>query len=426
MVKYVIEGGTPLHGTVSISGAKNAAVAILVGALLVDGVCCIENIPQISDVKIQLSIMETYGAKIRYMTPNTVEIDASGIRNTKTPYELMRRMRASYYHLGALLGRFGQAEVAMPGGCYLGVRPIDLHIKGFTAQGAKVDVTSGGFIRAEIPGGGRPHGASVYLDVASVGATINIMLSAVLADGQTVIENAAKEPHIVDLANFLNSMGGDVRGAGTDVIKIRGVERLRGGSYSIIPDQIEAGTYLAAVAAAGGELLIKNVIPKHLECITAKLEEIGVEIQEQDDAVLARRTGHLTRTNFKTAPYPGFPTDMQPQFAVALTLAEGISVVTEGIWDNRFKYLEEIKRLGARAQVNGKVAVIEGVEKLYGAPVRACDLRAGAAMVIAGLAAQGITEIEDVYHIERGYEDFVGKLQKVGAYIRRVEVPDQV
>ncbi len=420
MVKYVVEGGHPLQGEVSISGAKNAAVAILVGALLVDGICRIENIPQISDVDIQLSIMKTYGAKVRYLDPSTVEIDGTGVRNTKAPVDLMRRMRASYYHLGVLLGRFGEAEVAMPGGCDLGVRPIDLHIKGFTAQGARVDVTKGSFIRAEVPGG-KLHGANVYLDVASVGATINIMLSGVLAEGQTVIENAAKEPHIVDLANFLNSMGGDVRGAGTDVIKIRGVKSLRGGTYSIIPDQIEAGTYLAAVAAAGGELLVKNVIPKHLECITAKLEEIGVEIQELDDAVLARRTGRLTHTNFKTAPYPGFPTDMQPQFAVALTVAEGTSVVTEGIWDNRFKYLEEIKNMGVKAWVNGKVAVIEGVKQLYGAPVRACDLRAGAAMVIAGLAAQGVTEIEDVYHIERGYEDLVGKLRQVGAHIRRVE-----
>lgn len=423
MVKYVIEGGHPLQGSLSISGAKNAAVAILAGALLVDGVCRIENIPQISDVTAQLEIMEAYGAKIRLLNASTVEIDSTRVHNTKAPYDLMRRLRASYYLLGVMLGRFGRAEVAMPGGCYLGVRPIDQHIKGFNAQGAEVEVTTGGFIRAEVAGG-RLHGAPVYLDMASVGATINIMLSAVLAKGQTVIENAAKEPHIVDLANFLNSMGADVRGAGTDVIKVRGVERLQGGSYSIIPDQIEAGTYLAAVAAAGGEVLIQNVIPKHLECIVAKLEEIGVEIEELDDAVLVRRRGPLNRTSFKTAPYPGFPTDMQPQLAVVLATARGTSVVTEGIWDNRFKYLEELKRMGAHVQVDGKIAVIEGVEQLFGAPVRACDLRAGAAMVIAGLGAQGYTEVEDVYHIERGYEDLIGKLNQVGASIRRVELPD--
>ena len=423
MTKYVIHGGKPLFGEIDISGAKNAAVAIIPAALLVDGVCRIENIPQISDVTLILNILQELGADVRTVNRTTVDIDCSHIRNSRVPDELARKIRASYYLIGALLGRFGSAEVPPPGGCNFGVRPIDQHIKGFVAMGADVDVR-GGFIHAKAKSG-RMLGTQIYLDIVSVGATMNIMLAAVLADGMTVIENAAKEPHVVDLANFLNSMGADIMGAGTDVIKIRGVERLSGGIYSIIPDQIEAGTYMAAVAAAGGEVLIQNVIPKHLECITAKLLEMGVDVDERDDAVLVRRTGRLTRTNVKTLPYPGFPTDMQPQIAAVLCLAEGTSVLTEGVWDNRYRYVDEFRRMGAQIQVDGKIAVIEGVESLTGAKIQACDLRAGAAMVIAGLAAQGTTEISCIHHIERGYEDIVRKLSGVGADIRVVVTPDE-
>ena len=423
MTKYVIEGGNPLYGNIEISGAKNAAVAILPAALLVDGPCRIENIPQISDVTLILQILRELGASVRTINRTTVEIDCSSVRNQPVPYELARKIRASYYLIGALLGRFGKAEVPPPGGCDLGGRPIDQHIKGFVAMGAQVEV-QGGMIRARAKDG-RLTGGPVYLDMVSVGATMNIMLSAVRAAGNTVIENAAKEPHIVDLANFLNSMGADIMGAGTDVIKIRGVDRLHGGSYSIIPDQIEAGTYMAAVTAAGGEVLIRNVIPKHLDCITAKLAEMGAEIEEHDDAVLVRRTGPIHRTNIKTMPYPGFPTDMQAQIAAALCLAQGTSVITEGVWDNRYRYVDELRRMGAQIQVDGKVAVIEGVDHLTGAPVRACDLRAGAAMIIAGLAARGRTEVDHIYHIERGYEDIVRKLSAVGANIRLVHEPDE-
>lgn len=426
LTKYVIRGGKPLYGEIDISGAKNAAVAIIPAALLVDGVCRIENIPQISDVTLILNILQELGADVRTVNRTTVDIDCSHIRNAKVPNELARKIRASYYLIGALLGRFGSAQVPPPGGCHLGDRPIDQHIKGFVAMGAEVDVR-GGFVNAWVKDGKRLSGAQVYLDIVSVGATMNIMLAAALANGTTVIENAAKEPHIVDLANFLNSMGAQIMGAGTDVIKIKGVERLNGGTYSIIPDQIEAGTYMAAVAAAGGEVLIKNVIPKHLECITAKLVETGVDVEERDDAVLVRRdpAAKLTRTNIKTLPYPGFPTDMQPQMAVVLSLAEGTSVVTEGVWDNRYRYVDEIRRMGAQFQVDGKVAVIEGVDHLTGAPVRACDLRAGAAMVIAGLAAHGVTEVDCIHYIERGYEDIVRKLSGVGADIRVVVTPDE-
>ncbi len=423
MTKYVIEGGTPLHGSIEISGAKNAAVAIIPAALLVGGVCRIENIPQISDVTLILQILRELGANVRTVNRTTVDIDCSQIHNQPVPYELARKIRASYYLIGALLGRFGKAEVPPPGGCDLGGRPIDQHIKGFVAMGAEVKV-QGGMIRARAKDE-RLAGGPVYLDMVSVGATMNIMLAAVLARGNTVIENAAKEPHIVDLANFLNSMGADIMGAGTDVIKIRGVDHLSGGTYSIIPDQIEAGTYMAAVTAAGGEVLIKNVIPKHLDCITAKLVEMGAEVEEHDDAVLVRRTGPIHRTNIKTMPYPGFPTDMQSQIAAALCLAEGTSVITEGVWDNRYRYVDELRRMGAQIQVDGKVAVIEGVDHLTGAPVCACDLRAGAAMVIAGLAAHGRTEIDHIYHIERGYEDIVSKLSAVGANIRLEITPDE-
>ena len=420
----MIRGGRRLFGEVTVSGAKNAAVAIIPAALLVDGVCRIENIPQISDVTLFFSILEELGAKVRVLNRHAIEIDCHAIHSTRPSYDLARRIRASYYLLGALLGRFGQATVAMPGGCNFGVRPIDQHIMGFTTMGAEVSV-EGGFIHTAAKNG-RLTGAPVYLDVVSVGATMNIMMAAALADGVTTIENAAKEPHIVDLANFLNSMGADIKGAGTDSIKIRGVERLTGGSYCIIPDQIEAGTYMAAVAATGGELLLKNVIPKHMDCISAKLMEMGVTVEEEDDTLLVRRTGPLLKANVKTLPYPGFPTDMQPQITAVLALAEGTSLVTEGVYGaNRFKYVDELKRLGAHIQVDGKVAVVEGVHQLVGAPIQACDLRAGAALVIAGLAAQGKTELSHIQYIERGYEDLVGKLRAVGADISLVEAPDE-
>ena len=422
MNKYIIRGGRPLNGEVTISGAKNAAVAIIPAALLVDGVCRIENIPQISDVTLLFSILEELGAQVRVLNHHTVEIDSRRVHSTQPSYELVRRIRASYYLLGALLGRFGRATVAMPGGCNFGVRPIDQHIKGFRAMGA--DVTEGNLVEA-VAKNGRLTGAVVYLDMASVGATMNIMMAAALAQGTTTIENAAKEPHVVDLANFLNSMGANIKGAGTDSIRITGVEKLSGGSYCIIPDQIEAGTYMAAVAATGGQLLLHNVIPKHMECISAKLAEMGVTIEAEDDTMLVRRTEPLQRTNVKTQYYPGFPTDMQPQIAAVLSLAQGTSLVTEGVYGaNRFKYMDELRRMGAQVQVDGRVAVIEGVAQLTGAPVQACDLRAGAALVIAGLAAQGTTELTQVHYIERGYEDLVGKLRAVGAEICVEEIPE--
>ena len=421
MTKYIVQGGTPLFGEVEISGAKNAAVAIIPAALLVDGVCRIENIPQISDVTMCLKILEDLGANIRSINRHTVEIDATRIHSVRTNYDLCSKIRASYYLLGALLGRFGRAEVAMPGGCnFGGVRPIDQHVKGFTALGAKVSVEGGGFIHASVEGN-RMKGANIYLDVVSVGATMNIMMAAAMAEGNTIIENAAKEPHIVDLANFLNSMGANIRGAGTDTIKIRGVEKLNGGTYAIIPDQIEAGTYMAAVAATGGQVLVKNIIPKHMDCITAKLMEMGVEVEEREDTLLVRRAGRLQRTNIKTLPYPGFPTDMQPQITTVLSLAEGTSLVTEGVWSSRYRYVDELRRMGANIQVDDKTAVVEGVERLTGAPIQAYDLRAGAAMIIASLAAHGQSEISGVEYVERGYEDIVGKLRALGANIQSVE-----
>ena len=423
MTKYIINGGKTLYGEIDISGAKNAAVAIIPAALMVDGPCRIENIPQISDVTMLLNILKEMGADIRTINKNTMEIDCSGIKTAEATFDMMRKIRASYYLIGAMLGRFGKAKVAMPGGCnFGGVRPIDQHIKGFEAMGAEVELTNG-LVNCETNGGLK--GAFVYLDVVSVGATVNIMLAAALAEGMTVIENAAREPHIVDLANFLNSMGADIRGAGTNVIKIRGVKSLRGGTYTVIPDQIEAGTYMAAVAAAGGDVLIKNVIPKHMDCISGKLREMGVTIVENDDSLRVIRKSTLKRTNVKTLPYPGFPTDMQPQVAVALCLAKGTSIVTEGVWDNRYKYVDEIAKMGAKIKVEGRVAVIEGVESLSGAPVTAPDLRAGAAMVIAGLAAEGTTEIDGVHYIERGYESIIEKLRGVGADIKSVYVPDE-
>ena len=419
MVKYIIEGGQPLHGEVTISGAKNAAVAILPATLLVSGKCHIENVPDISDVRLLLEILCDMGAQIRRLSRNTLEIDCSRVRNTTAPIDLVRRIRASYYLLGAQLGRFGHARNAMPGGCNFGVRPIDQHIKGFEALGAMVE-QSGGYVTCDAPEGGL-QGGHVYLDIVSVGATMNILLAAALANGMTVIENCAKEPHIVDLANFLNAMGARISGAGTDVIKVRGVRELRGGSYSIIPDQIEAGTYMAAVSAAGGAITLRGVIPKHLDCITAKLREMGMVIREDGDCLHLEKTRRLKRANVKTMPYPGFPTDMQPQIAVCMAMANGTSIVTEGIYDNRFRYTAELNRMGANVQVEGKAAVIDGVKELHGCEVRACDLRAGAAMVIAALSADGVTTIEDAHYIERGYEDIIGKLTALGAVIRRVE-----
>ena len=421
MEKFVLNGGIPLRGEVSISGAKNAVVAILPATILAQDVCVIENIPNISDVYYMTKILEQLGARIKRLSKSTLEIDTKGVNSYVVSHDMTKHLRASYYFIGALLGRFHRAKVAMPGGCNFGVRPIDRHIKGFELLGSTVTIGENAIIDAAAE---RLEGSSVYFDEASVGATVNVILAAVKAKGLTVIENAAKEPHIVDLANFLNSMGADIKGAGTDSIRIRGVEKLSGGSYCIIPDQIEAGTYMAAVAAAGGQVLIKNVIPKHMDCISAKLMEMGVHIEEQDDTLLVRRSEPLQRANVKTQPYPGFPTDMQPQIAVVLSLAQGTSLVTEGVYGaSRFKYLDELRRMGAHIQVDGRVAVIEGVEHLEGAPVHACDLRAGAALVIAGLAARGTTEISQIQFIERGYEDLVGKLRAVGADIQMVDVP---
>ena len=419
-----IHGGARLEGTVAVGGGKNAAVAIIPAALLVDGVCRIENIPQISDVTALLKILEQLGAKIRFLNRSDVEIDCRRIATTQVSQELAHKIRASYYLIGALLGRFGEAEVSMPGGCnFGGVRPIDQHVKGFVAMGA--EVREGDFICAKAESG-RMKGANVYLDVVSVGATMNIMMAAALAEGTTVIENAAKEPHIVDLANFLNSMGADIKGAGTDTIRIFGVDKLHGGTYAIIPDQIEAGTYMAAVAACGGQVLVRGIIPKHMDCITAKLQEMGVQVEEQDDTLLVRRAGKLRRTNVKTLPYPGFPTDMQPQITVALCLAEGTSMVTEGVWDNRYRYVGELTRMGAQIRVEGRSAVVEGVDHLTAASVQAYDLRAGAAMVIAALAADGVSEVSNVHYIERGYEDIIGKLRGIGAKIESVECEENV
>ncbi len=422
MTKYMIRGGKPLQGTVQISGAKNAAVGILPATLLVKGTCRIDNVPDISDIRLLLEILDEMGARIRRLSPNIIEIDCTRVTDSVAPIELVRRIRASYYLIGAQLGRFGHAKVALPGGCNFGPRPIDQHIKGFEAIGANVDLVNG-YVIATAPEGGLV-GARVNLDVVSVGATMNIMIGAVLANGTTVIENAAKEPHIVDLANFLNAMGAKVSGAGTDVIKIRGVRSLHGGAYSIIPDQIEAGTYMAAAAACGGDVLVQNVIPKHMDCISAKLREMGARVTEYDDAIRVVSTGRLRRANVKTMPYPGFPTDMQSQVAVCMALAKGTSIITEGIYDTRFRYCAELARMGASILVDTKVAVIDGVEQLHGCAVKACDLRAGAAMVIAGLAADGTTLVEDVHYIERGYECMIEKLRGLGADIRRIEAPD--
>ena len=420
MARYEINGGKPLNGTVTISGAKNAAVAILPAALLVSGKCRIENVPNISDVRILLNILERMGAKIVSPEPNVVEIDCSSVQCTEPDPELVKKMRASYYLMGALLGRFGKAHVALPGGCNFASRPIDQHIKGFLGLGAEVD-DSGEYVALK-PGEEGLRGSRISLDMASVGATVNIMLAATLIPGQTIIENAAKEPHIVDLANFLNTMGARVTGAGTDTVKIRGVNFLKGGSYAIIPDQIEAGTYMAAVTAAGGNVLVQNVIPKHLECITTKLQEMGARIINYDDSIRIMRTGKLRQTTVKTQPYPGFPTDMQAQVCVCMALAGGVSRLTESVYETRFfGYCTELESMGANIRISGKTATVTGVDRLYGATVCAHDLRAGAALVIAGLAAEGTTHVEHIHFIERGYEHLIQKLTALGADIRRVE-----
>jgi len=419
--KIFVSGGNPLRGEVHIGGAKNAVLALLAGTILTRDNCRIDNIPNISDVSVMLNILHQLGAEVRRVNKHCVEINTRHFDSGEVPYELTKHCRASYYLLGALFGRFGHARVAMPGGCDFGVRPIDQHIRGFEMLGASVSFEKNAIISMQSE---QPQGAAIYLDMASVGATINIMLAATRARGVTVVENAAKEPHVVDLANFLNSCGADIRGAGTDVIKIYGVKELHGCEYATIPDQIEAGTYMTAIAASRGQALVKNIIPKHMESVSAKLIECGVTIQEFDEAILVSAQEPLRRCKIKTMPHPGFPTDMQPQFGALLATAEGTSILSEGIFDNRFRYMEQLTRMGAQVKVDGKVAILEGVQSLHGAPVKAYDLRAGAAMVIAGLCAQGTTEIENIDFIDRGYEDIVGKLAAMGADIRRKEVPE--
>lgn len=418
--KIFVNGGNRLEGEIAVSGAKNAAVAIIPAVLLSDGVCRIENVPSISDVNVIIRILYELGASVKVINETTVEINPAGINSFILPASMSSKMRASSYFIGAMLGRFKKARVAPPGGCDFGVRPIDQHIKGFEALGATVTIDNG-MVNAyadELVGG------SVYLDKVSVGATVNIMLAAVKARGLTVIENAAREPHIVDLANFLNSMGADIMGAGTDVIKIRGVSRLHGTCYSIIPDQIEAGTYMIAAAITCGDITVKNVIPKHLESITAKLAECGAQVEEFDEAVRVKMDKRPRSCNVLTMPHPGFPTDMQPQMTTLLSVAGGVSVMTEGVWDNRFKYVDQLTMMGAKIKVDGKVAIITGIDKLNSAPVKATDLRAGAALILAGLAADGTTEIENVEFIDRGYDRIVEKLSSVGADIKRMECFD--
>ena len=416
MDKFVINGGIPLKGDVIISGAKNAAVAIVAATILSDEPCVLENVPEISDISICIKILYEMGASIKILGKNEIRIDTRGICDPIVPYELARSMRASSYFLGTLLGRFHKADVPMPGGCDLGDRPIDQHLKAFNALGAKHSIDGGVVsLRAD-----ELIGNQIYFDINTVGGTINALFAAVKADGLTIIENAAKEPHIVDLANFLNSMGADIMGAGTDVIKVKGVKFLKGVNYAIIPDQIEAGTYMAAAAATKGNVWVKNVIPKHLESITAKLRKVGVTVEEYDESVHVFVEGPLMKTNLKTMPHPGFPTDMQPQFSTLLTVADGASIVTDDIFDNRFRYVSELRRMGAEITVEGTTALITGVSGLTGATVRASDLRAGAALVIAGMMASGTTVIENIYHIERGYENIEDKLKALGADIKRV------
>nr|WP_122012538.1 UDP-N-acetylglucosamine 1-carboxyvinyltransferase [Maliibacterium massiliense] len=417
---FIIRGGEPLHGSVEISGGKNAAVAIVPAALLCDGVCTIDNLPNIRDVVVLQDIMQSLGAKVHMETPNRMRIDATGVTDWRAPYEKVKRMRASYYLMGVLLGRFGRAEVGMPGGCEIGLRPMDQHIKGFQAMGAEVERTLDGYsVKADPLAGGE-----VYLDVASVGATINIMLSAVRARGNTTIVNAAKEPHIVDLANFLGAMGARIKGAGTDVIRIRGVEHLRGCNYSIIPDQIETGTMMIAAAATRGDVTVKNVIPTHLEALTAKLMESGVSVEEGDDYIRVRADKRPRAVSVKTLPYPGFPTDLQQPIVAFLSTCAGTSIITESIYESRYKYVEELIRMGADIRIADRVAVVQGIEQLTGTTVAATDLRAGAALVIAGLMARGETRVRKLRHIDRGYECFERKLRQLGANIERV--PDDL
>ena len=417
MEQYVIKGGNPLYGEVEIGGAKNAALAILAAAIMTDETVTIDNLPNVRDINVLLQAIEEIGAHVERVDIHKVKINGSFIRGVNVDNEFIRRIRASYYLIGALLGKYKHAEVALPGGCDIGSRPIDLHMKGFRSMGADIDIAHGLVIaRAK-----ELKGTHIYMDKVSVGATINIMMAAAMADGKTVIENAAKEPHVVDVANFLNSMGANIRGAGTDVIIIVGVEKLHATEYSVIPDQIEAGTFMFAVAAAGGNVLVKNVIPKHLEATTAKLLEVGCQVEEFDDSVRVISDGHLKHTQVTTLPYPGFPTDMQPQMAVLLGIAEGTSTVTESIFENRFKYVDELTRMGADIKVESNIAIINGVKRYTGARVNAPDLRAGAALVIAGLAAEGITVVDDIYYIQRGYEALEEKLTKIGAKIARVE-----
>ncbi|MCI5509230.1 MAG: UDP-N-acetylglucosamine 1-carboxyvinyltransferase [Eubacterium sp.] len=417
MEQYIIKGGNPLVGEVEIGGAKNAALAILAAAIMTDDTVRIENLPDVNDINVLLEAIEGIGASVDRVDRHTVKLNGSTIGDISVDYEYIKKIRASYYLLGALLGKYKKAEVPLPGGCNIGSRPINLHLKGFRALGASVSIRHGAIV-AEAPNGLR--GCHIFMDMVSVGATINIMMAAAMAKGHTIIENAAKEPHVVDTANFLNSMGANIKGAGTDVIRIRGVEELHATDYSIVPDMIEAGTYMFAAAATRGDVLIKNVIPKHLEAITAKLEEIGCEVEEFDDAVRVIAARRLRKTQVKTLPYPGYPTDMQPQIAVTLALASGTSTVTESIFENRFKYADELTRMGAIIRVEGNTAIIDGVEGLTGARVSAPDLRAGAALVIAGLAAEGITMVDDIVYIQRGYEDFEGKLRSLGAEIEKV------
>ena len=417
MEQYVIKGGNPLYGEVEIGGAKNAALAILAAAIMTDETVTIDNLPNVRDINVLLQAIEEIGAHVERVDIHKVKINGSFIRGVNVDNEFIRRIRASYYLIGALLGKYKHAEVALPGGCDIGSRPIDLHMKGFRSMGADIDIAHGLVIaRAK-----ELKGTHIYMDKVSVGATINIMMAAAMADGKTVIENAAKEPHVVDVANFLNSMGANIRGAGTDVIRIVGVEKLHATEYSVIPDQIEAGTFMFAVAAAGGNVLVKNVIPKHLEATTAKLLEVGCQVEEFDDSVRVISDGHLKHTQVTTLPYPGFPTDMQPQMAVLLGIAEGTSTVTESIFENRFKYVDELTRMGADIKVESNIAIISGVKRYTGARVNAPDLRAVAALVIAGLGAEGITVVDDIYYIQRGYEALEEKLTKIGAKIARVE-----
>ena len=422
MEQFVIKGGTSLRGEVEIGGAKNAALAILAASIMTDETVTIDNLPDVRDINVLIGAMEDIGAIVERVDRHTVKINGSRIQRLSVDYEYIKKIRASYYLLGALLGKYKKAEVALPGGCEIGSRPIDLHIKGFKALGADVDI-SYGLISAKAQ---RLVGSHIYMDKVSVGATINVMMAAALAEGKTVIENAAKEPHVVDVANFLNSMGANIRGAGTDVIRIVGVEKLHRTEYSVIPDQIEAGTFMCAAAVTGGDVLIKNVIPKHLEATTAKLLDAGCQVEEYDDAVRVFGDGALRSTQVTTLPYPGFPTDMQPQMTVVLGIAQGTSTVTESIFENRFKYVDELSRMGANIQVEGNVAIIRGGERYTGARVCAPDLRAGAALVVAGLAADGVTVVDDIYYIQRGYENLEGKLRQLGAQIEKVSSEKEI